>query len=76
MVDPSLLRGALDNGIFFADAHFELQVYNGPAIQVLTTQTAVATAAMTTSTDGGRSATVTSAGTHTFTLSVKAGGGA
>ena len=74
-VDPSLLRGALDNGILFADAHFELQIYNGPAVQVLTTQTAVATASMTTSTDGGRSASVTSSGTRTFTLTVKAGGG-
>ena len=74
-VDPSLLRGALDNGILFGDAHFELQIYNGPAVQVLTTQTAVATAAMTTTTDGGRSATVTSSGARTFTLSVKASGG-
>ena len=74
VADPSALKGALDNGVMTDDAHFELQIYNGPAVQVQTTQNAVATAGITTQTDGGRSATLTPI-TGGYTLTVKGLGG-
>ena len=74
VADPSALKGALDNGVMTDDAHFELQVYNGPAVQVQTTQNAVATASITTQTDGGRSATLTPI-TGGYTLTTKGSGG-
>jgi hypothetical protein len=74
VADPSALTGALDNGVMTDDAHFELQVYDGPAVQVQTTQNATATASITTQTDGGRSATLAPI-TGGYTLTVKGSGG-
>ena len=71
VVDGSQLLGALDNGILSGPAHLEIQLYSGVAVQVLVTQLASASATVSTTADGGRTAALAAVSTGVYDLTVR-----